>query len=36
MGTKKKEMQAKGMHNISNKIMAENFPYLEKEMPIQV
>jgi hypothetical protein len=29
------EMQAKGMHNIFNKI-TENFPNLEKTMPIQV
>jgi microcompartment protein CcmL/EutN len=30
------EVQAKGMHNISNKIIAENFPNLEKTVPIQV
>jgi hypothetical protein len=30
------EVQAKGIHNIFNKIMAENFPNLEKVMPIQV
>jgi hypothetical protein len=30
------EVQAKGMHNIFNKIIAENFPNLEKTMPIQV
>jgi hypothetical protein len=30
------EVQAKGMHNIFNKIMTENFPNLEKIMPIQV
>jgi hypothetical protein len=31
-----KEVQAKGMHNIFNKIITENFPNLEKAMPIQV
>jgi hypothetical protein len=30
------EVQAKGMCNIFNKIIAENFPNLEKTMPIQV
>jgi alcohol dehydrogenase class IV len=30
------EVQAKGMHNIFNKIIRENFPNLEKTMPIQV
>jgi hypothetical protein len=30
------EVQAKGMCNIFNKIMTENFPNLEKTMPIQV
>jgi hypothetical protein len=29
------ELQEKGMHNIFNKIMTENTPYLEKTMPIQ-
>jgi hypothetical protein len=28
-----KEVQAKGMHNIFNKIITENFPNLEKTMP---
>jgi chromosome segregation ATPase len=28
------EVQAKGMHNIFNKIITENFPNLEKMMPI--
>jgi hypothetical protein len=28
------EVQAKGMHNIFNKIITENFPNLEKTMPI--
>jgi hypothetical protein len=26
----------KGMHNIFNKIITENFPNLEKDIPIQV
>jgi hypothetical protein len=30
------EVQAKGIHNIFNKILAENFPNLEKEVSIQV
>jgi hypothetical protein len=30
------EVQAKGMHNIFNKIITKNFPNLEKTMPIQV
>jgi chromosome segregation ATPase len=30
------EVQAKGIQNIFNKIIAENFPNLEKTMPIQV
>jgi archaeosine-15-forming tRNA-guanine transglycosylase len=30
------EVQAKGMHNIFNKIITENFPNLEKSIPIQV
>jgi hypothetical protein len=29
-------VQAKGIHNIFNKIIAENFPNIEKEMLIQV
>jgi chromosome segregation ATPase len=28
------DMQAKGIHNIFNKIITENFPSLEKSMPI--
>jgi hypothetical protein len=28
------EVQAKGMHNIFNKIIIENFPNLEKSVPI--
>jgi hypothetical protein len=30
------EVQAKGTHNIFNKIITENFSNLEKTMPIQV
>jgi hypothetical protein len=30
------EVKAKGIHNIFNKIITENFPNLEKTMPIQV
>jgi hypothetical protein len=30
------EVQAKGMRNIFSKIITENFPNLEKTMPIQV
>jgi hypothetical protein len=30
------EVQAKGMYNIFNKIITENFPNQEKTMPIQV
>jgi hypothetical protein len=33
---KGEEVQAKGMCNIFNKIITENFPNLEKSMPIQV
>jgi hypothetical protein len=29
-------VQAKGIHNIFNKIITENFPNLEKTMPIQI
>jgi hypothetical protein len=36
MDTKKEEVQAKGVGNIFNKIIAENFLKLEKEMSIQV
>jgi hypothetical protein len=31
-----KEIQAKGICNIFNKIITENFPNLQKTMPIQV
>jgi hypothetical protein len=30
------EVQAKGMRNIFNKIVTENFPALDKSMPIQM
>jgi hypothetical protein len=30
------EVQAKGMSNIFNKIITENFPNLEKSIPIQM
>jgi hypothetical protein len=30
------EVQLKGMHNIFNKIIMENFPNLEKDIPIQM
>jgi hypothetical protein len=30
------QVQAKGFHNIVNKIITENFPSIEKTMPIQV
>jgi hypothetical protein len=33
---KKEKVQAKGIHNILNKIITENFPNLEKVIPIQV
>jgi hypothetical protein len=36
MGTEEEEMQAKGMHNIFNKIITKNFPNLEKSIPIQM
>jgi hypothetical protein len=36
MGIEEEEVQAKGMHNIFNKIITENSPNLEKTMPIQV
>jgi hypothetical protein len=32
----REEVQAKGMHNIFNKIITENFPNLEKTIPIQM
>jgi hypothetical protein len=30
------EVQAKGMRNIFNKIITENFPNIEKSIPIQI
>jgi chromosome segregation ATPase len=36
MGIEEEEVQAKGMSNIVNKILTENFPNLEKTIPIQV
>jgi hypothetical protein len=30
------EVQTKGMHNIFNKIITKNFPYLEKSIPIHM
>jgi hypothetical protein len=32
----REEVQAKGIHNIFNKITPGNFPNLEKAMPIQI
>jgi esterase/lipase len=36
MGIEEEEVQAKGIHDIFNKIVTENFPNLEKVTPIQV
>jgi hypothetical protein len=36
MSIEKEEVKAKGICNIFNKIIAENFPNLEKELSIQV
>jgi chromosome segregation ATPase len=36
MGIEEEEVQAKGIHNIFNKVITENVPNLEKTMPIQV
>jgi hypothetical protein len=36
MGIEEEEVQGKGMHNIFNKIIIDNFPNLEKSIPIQV
>jgi hypothetical protein len=36
MGNEEKEVQVKGICNIVNKIIAESFPNLEKELSIQV
>jgi hypothetical protein len=32
----KEEVEAKGIHNIFNKVITENFPNLDKTMPIQI
>jgi hypothetical protein len=32
---KGEEVQTKGIHNIFNKIIAENFPNLKKELPFR-
>jgi hypothetical protein len=34
MSIKGEKLQAKGIYNVLNKIMAENFPSLKKEIPI--
>jgi hypothetical protein len=34
--TEVEEVQAKGIHNTSNKIITENFLNLKKDLPIQV
>jgi hypothetical protein len=36
MGIEGEEVQAKGIRNIFNKIITENFPNLEKTMPVHV
>jgi hypothetical protein len=36
VGIEEEEVQTKGIHNISNKIITENSPNLEKIMPIKV
>jgi hypothetical protein len=36
MGIEEEEVQTKGIHNIFNKIITENFPNLEKTMTIRV
>jgi hypothetical protein len=36
MGIEEEEVQAKGMCNMFNKIITENFPNLEKSIPIQM
>jgi hypothetical protein len=36
MGIEEEEVQGKGICNIFNKIITENFPNLEKATPIQV
>jgi hypothetical protein len=32
----REEVQGKGMHNMFNKIITENFPNLEKDIPIKM
>jgi chromosome segregation ATPase len=36
IGIEEGDVEAKGIHNIVNKTITENFPNLEKTMPIQV
>jgi hypothetical protein len=36
LGTEEGEVQAKGIYHIFNKIIIENFPNLEKVLPIKV
>jgi hypothetical protein len=36
MGIEVEEVQAKGINNIFNKIIAENFPNLKKELSIHI
>jgi hypothetical protein len=36
MDIKGEEVQAKGMRNIFNTIITENFPNLEKDIPVQM
>jgi hypothetical protein len=36
MGIEEGEVKAKWIHNIFNKIITENFPNLNKDLPIQV
>jgi hypothetical protein len=36
MGIEEEEVQTKGIHNVFNKIITENFPNLEKTTLIQV
>jgi hypothetical protein len=35
-GTEEEEVQPKGICNIFNKIVTENFPNLDNDLPIQV
>jgi hypothetical protein len=36
MGIEREEVQAKGIHNIFNEIITENFPNLNKVLPIHI